>query len=195
MPVSGIFSRPTYERLAIDPAGRSHLIVADHVLALEPTFFATSPTGTPVESWSTTGDSRVSQNPLSNSHATSRSFRSTAQLMDAVEHRLSRERVGFRLYAVGLEAFVWDVAKLARAMGMDKGEYHLTHAGSQCRRVYCVHCRAFTENVTINLVACSGCGAHLLVRDHFSRRLSAFMGVEADAEAPGELPPIEEAYS
>ena len=49
MPVSGIFSRPTYERLAIDPAGRSHLIVADHVLALEPTFFATSPTGTPVE--------------------------------------------------------------------------------------------------------------------------------------------------
>ena len=195
MPVPGIFSRPTYERLAIDPAGRSHLIVADHVLPLEPAFLAAAPTGAPVESWSTVGDSRVSQAPLSDSHATLRSFRSTAQLMEAVEHRLSRERVGFRLYAVGLEAFVWDVAALARATGMDKGEYRLTHAGSERRRVHCVHCRALTENVATNLVACGGCGARLLVRDHFSRRLSAFMGVQADAETPGELPPIEEAYS
>ena len=80
-------------------------------------------------------------------------------------------------------------------MGLDKDEYDLTHAGSERRRVYCIHCRAFTENVATNIVACSGCGAHLLVRDHFSRRLAAFMGVQVDAEIPGGLPSIEEAFS
>jgi len=43
-------------------------------------------------------------------------------------------------------------------------------------------------------VQCAGCGRHLLVRDHFSRRLAAYMGVMADAEAPGELPPIQEVF-
>jgi hypothetical protein len=43
------------------------------------------------------------------------------------------------------------------------------------------------EDATANIVACPGCGANLFVRDHFSRRLRAFMGVKADAEMPGEL--------
>jgi hypothetical protein len=33
------------------------------------------------------------------------------------------------------------------------------------------------------------------VRDHFSRRLGAFMGVMVDAEAPGEIPAIEEVFA
>ena len=44
--------------------------------------------------------------------------------------------------------------------------------------------RRRVENVT----PCPGCGAQLFVRDHFSRRLAAFMGVKVDAEAPGEFP-------
>jgi hypothetical protein len=58
-----------------------------------------------------------------------------------------------------------------------------------------VHCRASTENVRTNIVRCSGCSRWLLVRDHYSRRLAAYMGVMVDAEAPGELPPIREVYS
>ena len=33
-----------------------------------------------------------------------------------------------------------------------------------------------------------------IVRDHYSRRLAAYMGVMADAEAPGELPPLKEVF-
>ena len=33
-----------------------------------------------------------------------------------------------------------------------------------------------------------------LVRDHYSRRLAAYMGVMADAETPGELPPVREVF-
>ena len=69
------------------------------------------------------------------------------------------------------------------------------HCGNSARRVYCIHCQASNENVTTNIVQCIGCGRHLLVRDHYSRRLAAYMGVMADAEAPGELPPIEERFA
>jgi hypothetical protein len=61
--------------------------------------------------------------------------------------------------------------------------------------VFCNHCRTITEGVTTNVVACAGCNAALFVRDHFSKRLNAFAGVQVDAEAPGEIPAIEELYA
>jgi hypothetical protein len=50
------------------------------------------------------------------------------------------------------------------------------------------------EDVATNIADCRGCGARLFVRDHFSRRLAAFMGVMVDAEVPGEVPEIEVVY-
>ena len=70
----------------------------------------------------------------------------------------------------------------------------LAHAGSQRRRVWCTHCHGSTEGVTTNVVACAGCGRHLLVRDHFSRRHGAFMGVMVDAEQPGVRPAMQEVF-
>jgi hypothetical protein len=57
--------------------------------------------------------------------------------------------------------------------------------------VRCVHCQTLLDDVTMSLVDCTGCGATLFVRDHFSARLAAFMGVKVDAELPGELPDAE----
>ncbi len=68
------------------------------------------------------------------------------------------------------------------------------HRGSAKRRVQCVHCKGFTEDVTTNPVHCAHCGLNLLVRDHYSRRLGAFQGVCIDAEVPGEAPAVEEIY-
>jgi len=45
--------------------------------------------------------------------------------------------------------------------------------------------------VAQNIVTCPSCEAALFVRDHFSRRLAAFMGVKVDAEVPGEIPEAE----
>ena len=45
------------------------------------------------------------------------------------------------------------------------------------------------EDVAINIIAPALAAARsLFVRDHFSRRLAAFMGVKVDAEVPGEIP-------
>jgi hypothetical protein len=89
---------------------------------------------------------------------------------------------------------LWDVNNVARAAGLGNGEIFLSHAGSLKRRVYCTHCKTMNEDVTKNIVKCRGCGANLFVRDHFSRRLAAFMGVAVDAEVPGEIPQAEVIY-
>jgi hypothetical protein len=44
------------------------------------------------------------------------------------------------------------------------------------------------EGARMTIITCPGCGASLFVRDHFSRRLAAFMGVKVDAEVPGDIP-------
>jgi hypothetical protein len=84
--------------------------------------------------------------------------------------------------------------KIALEFNMNKDEIRAEQLGSLARRVYCVHCRATTENVRTNIVSCVGCSRWLLVRDHYSRRLAAYMGVMVDAEVPGVLPPVVEVF-
>lgn len=102
--------------------------------------------------------------------------------------------VNDRLFVQGNEPFVWSVFLAARQLGLAEGQIQLAHAGSQRRRVWCTHCHGFTEGVSTSTVACAGCGRELLVRDHFSRRHGAFMGVMVDAEVPGERPMSQEVF-
>lgn len=103
--------------------------------------------------------------------------------------------MGTRLYVAGSEAFLWRVTAIGRDFGMGDDEIRREHCESQARQVYCVHCKAIADGVRTNLIECAGCGITLFVRDHYSRRLAAYMGVNADAEAPGELPEREVLYS
>ena len=114
-----------------------------------------------------------------------------AELLPQLSVRLTQATVGLRLYALGSEAFIWDAYNIAMAAGMDKTEVFTHQAGPFVRRVYCTHCRTMIEDVAVNNIPCPACGAHLFVRDHFSRRLAAFMGVIVDAEVPGEIPEAE----
>jgi predicted RNA-binding Zn-ribbon protein involved in translation (DUF1610 family) len=177
----GIKSRPIYHKLRLDPSGSRHLALSDH----DPFPFAAFEAPLQdVELW------LISFSPAGSSII----FPDAPSLLANLEARLHRETAGFRLYAVGTESFIWDAANIARHAGMMEDEVFLAHAGSLRRRVYCTHCKAMIENVTTNLVPCSGCGAMLFVRDHFSRRLAAFMGIQVDAEEPGVLPPLQTLY-
>jgi len=172
-------SRPTYQPLKPDPTGRRHLLVIE------------GPPAAPGdregfdETWVAAPGSPVS------AAVAMRAFPTVQALHEALEARLSGETMGFRLYAEGSEAFVWDVFRRAQDAGMGRAEVFLRHVGAPVRRVYCVHCGTLNEGVAVNLVECQGCRASLGVRDHFSRRLSAFLGVQADAETPGVLPAAE----
>lgn len=84
--------------------------------------------------------------------------------------------------------------KIALEFNLNEDEIRAQECGTLARRVRCVHCRETTEDVRTNIVRCVGCDRWLLVRDHYSRRLAAYMGVMVDAEAPGELPQIREVF-
>jgi hypothetical protein len=182
-----IKSRPIYEPFRIDLAGRAHLIVSD--LPALPEDLGELEFSN-IEIWVV----HLVAPGIQAQDGDARAFRAVADLLAALSVRLAREPVGFRLYAVGTEPFLWDVNNLARAAGLGKGEILLTHAGSLRRRVYCSHCKTMNQDVTTSIVKCRGCGANLFVRDHFSRRLAAFMGVAVDAEVPGEVPEPEVLY-
>lgn len=191
MSASDIKSRPVYLPLSRLAPGKSHLILSDTPGFPSAAFAGGSGPANFDERWTIAGHSRAIPVP---ENSAEQAFRSAEHMLIALRHRLTAETMGFRLYALGAEPFVWSVAGAAEAAGMSREEISLFATGSEARRVYCNHCRTINERVTTNIVACAGCGAHLFVRDHFSRRLNAFAGVQVDAEAPGEIPDIEELY-
>ena len=169
-------SRPLYSPLQCDPAGRRHLVVCQAASDSGLGAFGGDGVGT-VEVWAVAeGSCRID-----------RRFASPAEMLEEMGRRLRTETMGLRLYALGDEAFLWDVFGLASAAGLGRQEVRLSRIGTPSRRVYCTHCSTLNEDVGADLVVCRGCGLTLSVRDHFSRRLAAFMGVNADAEAPGVL--------
>lgn len=190
---SDIKSRPAYQALAPDLAGSRHLLVIEgealppgRLAALSGSF---APVAATLQTWLTGA-------PTTDS-ITGKLWQlgSVEDVLDAMACATRGYGMGDRLYVLGTEPFLWSVARAAALIGFGPGQVQLEHAGSLRRRVWCTHCHGTTENVTTGIVACGGCGRHLLVRDHFSRRLGAFMGVMVDAEAPGEIPAIEEVFA
>lgn len=189
----GIKSRPRYVALAPDAAGRYHLLLTDCGAVPAEGLAEGVPATAFDERWTIAGNSQAI--PAAGGTERDHGFRARQHMLTALRHRLARETMGFRLYAIGRETFLWEVNGIAEEVGLGPEEVRLFAHGSAARRVFCNHCRTITEEVTTNIVACSGCGAHLFVRDHFSRRLNAFAGVQVDAEVPGEIPEIETLYT
>ena len=121
-------------------------------------------------------------------------FPTPATVMFRLKGVLQTATMGTRLYVTGTEPFIGLALKEALEAGIDHKSLITEHRGSAKRRVQCVHCKGFTEDVTTNPAKCSHCGLNLLVRDHYSRRLGAFQGVCIDAEVPGEAPAPEEIF-
>jgi dimethylamine monooxygenase subunit C len=184
-----ISSRPVYYPLLPDTAASSHLLLIETEALKDGQIAYLAKTFGPVSQQLqvlVTGDN------VSLPDATS--FASLESTLLALDHALEQANMGQRVYALGSEPYLWSIYNAALNRGLDRLQVHLCHSGSLKRRVWCTHCHAFTENVTTNIVTCSHCARPLLVREHFSRRFGAFMGVQIDAEVPGEVPAIEEVF-
>ncbi|MFG1391473.1 dimethylamine monooxygenase subunit DmmA family protein [Xanthobacter agilis] len=190
----GIKSKPTYSKIAGDKAARYQLLLVEGA-GIPSEAMAEGVDPSAFETWTVAHASALPAAPMMDeAPGAVRPFRSTPHLLSALEERLDRETMGLRLYAIGTEPFLWDAFNIASAAGLSRQEMQFAHAGPKARRIYCVHCRTMMEGVTTSIVTCKGCGAALFVRDHFSKRLAAYMGVQVDAEAPGEVPQAEELY-
>lgn len=102
--------------------------------------------------------------------------------------------MGSQVYLAGTEGLMGQAERDIMALGFPHGDIQKEHRGSTVRRVQCVHCKGITENVKTDPFPCSHCGLHLFVRDHYSRRIAAFQGVNIDAEDKGVIPPAVERF-
>ena len=101
---------------------------------------------------------------------------------------LADAHMGTQFYLAGTEGLIGQAEREIMATGFPMGAIQKEHRGSTLRRVQCVHCKGITENVATDPFKCSHCGLNLFVRDHYSRRIAAFQGVNIDAEDPGLVP-------
>jgi hypothetical protein len=197
---SGIKSKPVYSPLRADCRGRYHLLLGfgpggQALLRVIGELRTAAADSLPRTQLLFVPDVDHTAQPFQAlGLGTVQSFADPAALLTALRGTLDNSLMGTRLYVAGPEHFIGRVLTLALEFNLNKDEIGAEELGSQARRLYCVHCQTTTEGVRTNIAPCSGCGRWLMVRDHYSRRLAAYMGVMVDAEAPGQLPPVEELY-
>jgi NAD(P)H-flavin reductase len=203
MLITGIKSKPVYAPLQADTRGRFHLmvgmgvgaapllrVIAEMKSAAPQSLQRTRVLFVPDDADGGTGGAQFRATAVGAVQA----FDGAPTLLEQFRAVLSESLMGTRLYVAGPESFIGLVMKIALEFNLNKDEIRAEECGTLARRIYCIHCRATTEHVRTNIVQCIGCARWLLVRDHYSRRLAAYMGVMADAEAPGELPPLKEVF-
>lgn len=101
---------------------------------------------------------------------------------------LTDAHMGTQVYLAGSEGLIGQAEREVMLTGFPHASIQKEQRGSTLRRVQCVHCKGITENVATDPFKCSHCGLNLFVRDHYSRRIAAFQGVNIDAEDPGLVP-------
>jgi hypothetical protein len=199
MLITGVKSRPQYAPLRFDPTGRFHLLIGQgeggvallRVLkdlpdSAQVRAIYTGESLTPVDlsrELAALGLRALTLSPTQSA------------ALETLETALADCGMGTRLYVAGAESFIGSVEQVAARFNLQSDEVQREHQGSAARRVFCIHCQTSNADVTTNIVRCRGCGRNLVVRDHYSRRLAAFMGVMADAESPGTLPEIRQVFA
>ncbi len=195
-----IRSRPVYGEL--EPrTGSFHLIVADGegaeavadlfakaadapaMLAKSHILYTAGPNGT--DAWETIEALGAAQ---------AQKAASIPTLLFRLARVLQDVQMGTQIYLTGTEGLMGQAERDIMALGFPHADIQKEHRGSTVRRVQCVHCKGVTENVRTDPFQCSHCGLHLFVRDHYSRRLAAFQGVNIDAEDRGQVPPAVERF-
>ncbi|NNH60990.1 hypothetical protein HLI01_30165 [Rhizobium laguerreae] len=200
MLVAGIKSRPVYTGLTIQPRARRHIFalegegakaLLDQQPALDETALSRSEILYVARGSKGTGLDEALARLGADMFFTAPTI---ATLLFRLKGSLATAHMGTRLYLSGTEGFIGQAMLVALDYGMDHASVITEHRGSLARRVQCVHCKGITDDVTTSPFTCSHCGLPLLVRDHYSRRLAAFQGVNIDAEEPGSAPDPEELF-
>lgn len=166
-----LFSTPCYAREAsVSPVSMRFVVAQD---AASATMLLDHPVSTVLLSLSGELLAGVEHEQLAHSEA----------LCLRLQVLLSQAPAGTRLYAVGDESFLWQAQRTARQAGLLVDEIELFKQGTR-RRMYCVHCSGFQDIADEGECTCSHCGVRLLVREHFSQRLGAYMGVCLNPDQP-----------
>lgn len=196
MSTPAIKSQPIYAELEWDRTGTHHILfVSAEDAALAQRLLSNPPAGTlTVVHLRPADDSRSAWSQNLPDTALYLEAHTLAEALEVLRDAFYVAQMGTRIYLAGSEDAIWQASQLADTFGVSRDEIRHAQLGTKARPVFCVHCRTITRGVHTNIVSCSGCGRSLFVRDHFSRRLGAYMGFQIDAEVPGEVPAAEVVY-
>lgn len=189
-----IKSRPVYASLEPRPASL-HLIVADGegaeaVVALLDKVNNRSETLAAAHVMYCPGPTKVDLADKLEALGAAQFFKAPTipALLPRLNRVLQAAHMGTQFYLAGSEGLIGQAEREIMATGFPYNAIQKEQRGSTLRRVQCVHCKGITENVATDPFQCSHCGLSLFVRDHYSRRMAAFQGVNIDAEDPGLVP-------
>lgn len=189
-----IRSRPTYATLEPRP-GHRHVVVADGEGAEAVTRMlakASDRSGllAAMHVMYTPGPNRSDQTAALEEMGAAQFFRAPTipALLPRLQRVVAAAHMGTQFYLAGTEGLIGQAEREIMATGFPFAAIQKEQRGSTVRRVQCVHCKGITENVATDPFRCSHCGLNLFVRDHYSRRIAAFQGVNIDAEDPGLVP-------
>jgi hypothetical protein len=189
-----IRSRPVYAPLESRP-GKLHVVIADgdgadavtemlakannrsEIISTAHVMYCPGPTG-------------VDKSTGLQALGTAQFFRAPTipALLPRLVRVLADAHMGTQFYLAGSESLIGQAEREVMNTGFPHASVQKEQRGSTLRRVQCVHCKGITENVATDPFKCSHCGLSLFVRDHYSRRMAAFQGVNIDAEDPGLVP-------
>lgn len=182
-------SKPTYSTFSPDLKAREHLLIGRGIgggalLELASTLVERNSKVRIL--YLPDGEERKESSWLSKAVPMTESVQSEEELEIRLKDILSHERMGIRLYVAGEEGFLWKVKNHCSFFGVEEDEIQLYFAGRAVCKVYCVHCQTLHSYVESDAIRCKGCGEFLTVRDHFSRRIGAYMGVAQLDEREGK---------
>lgn len=166
---------PNYKPLSASPNSRRHVIVIDRH-GVEPARRLSSE----LDRSGDTGELLTlseQEDGLPRSRKARETFDSLDRLRSRLDALLRGAPMGTMLYIAGPESFIWAVNTIAVRRGLGDSEIQREACGPRIRPVFCAHCRALIEEVSASRVSCPGCGRSLEVREHFSTRLGAYLGV------------------
>jgi hypothetical protein len=170
-------SLPLYQVLQPHQAASQHLVVVQaEALARIATFMAALARESGLVTLLVQGDMSATAYPAS-------FFPTQDALARRLLATLDGAAIGLRLYVCGDEAFIGCVRRVASAARMLPEEI-IAELNATPRAVYCVHCSASHVYDALPEVECAGCGINLSVRQHFSQRTGAYLGVCADPDRP-----------
>ncbi len=177
-------SSPVYTGLHPDPHARAHLILCEGegAAAVLDLFTRADAAFAGRATLLYTGDANLPEQFLSLGATV---FPDIPSLLIGAAKSLELAAMGTRIYLAGSMTFIDEAAKVAARYGVGLASLMTELRGGTGKRVQCVHCKSITADVVTATVTCSHCKTRLMVRDHYSHRLGAFMGVSCEAEQAG----------
>ncbi|WP_134704565.1 dimethylamine monooxygenase subunit DmmA family protein [Ammoniphilus sp. YIM 78166] len=96
--------------------------------------------------------------------------------MSDVSNILKQQLIGTHLFICGTWPFIQEIKEKAYLAGFSEDELHYEVMGPRKEKAFCVKCYSYNPRQQEDKISCRNCQTSLLISNHYSRRLDAYLG-------------------